>query len=104
MAGLVAKKAGFSALYLSGAAFTASLGLPDLGIITSAEVAQSAKEIVRSTNLPLLVDIDTGFGGVLNVARTAREMWEANVAAVQLEDQQLAEKMRPFKWEKTRLY
>jgi methylisocitrate lyase len=92
MAGLVAKKAGFSALYLSGAAFTASLGLPDLGIITSAEVAQRAKEIVRSTNLPLLVDIDTGFGGVLNVARIAREMWEANVAAVQLEDQQLPKK------------
>ena len=92
MAALVAKKAGFSALYLSGAAFTASLGLPDLGIITSAEVAQRAKEIVRSTNLPLLVDIDTGFGGVLNVARTAREMWEANVAAVQLEDQQLPKK------------
>jgi methylisocitrate lyase len=92
MAGLVAKKAGFSALYLSGAAFTASLGLPDLGIINSAEVAQRANEIVRSTNLPLLVDIDTGFGGVLNVARTAREMWEANVAAVQLEDQQLPKK------------
>ena len=92
MAGLVAKKAGFSALYLSGAAFTASLGLPDLGIVTSAEVAQRAKEIVRSTNLPLLVDIDTGFGGVLNVARTASEMWEANVAAVQLEDQQLPKK------------
>ena len=48
MAGLVAKKAGFSALYLSGAAYTASLGLPDLGIITSAEVAQRAKEISSS--------------------------------------------------------
>ncbi|WP_338473006.1 methylisocitrate lyase [Niallia sp. XMNu-256] len=92
MAGLVAKQAGFSALYLSGAAYTASMGLPDLGIVTSAEVAQRAKEIIRATDLPLLVDIDTGFGGVLNVARTAREMWEADVAAVQLEDQQLPKK------------
>ncbi|MFD1066789.1 methylisocitrate lyase [Oceanobacillus locisalsi] len=92
MAGLVAKQAGFQSLYLSGAAFTASKGLPDLGIINSDEVADRAKEITRATNLPLLVDIDTGFGGVLNVARTAREMMEANVAAVQLEDQQLPKK------------
>jgi methylisocitrate lyase len=92
MAALVAKQAGFSALYLSGAAYTASLGLPDLGVITSAEVAQRARELVRATNLPLLVDIDTGFGGILNAARTAREMWEAGVAAVQLEDQQLPKK------------
>ena len=92
MAALVAKQAGFSALYLSGAAYTASLGLPDLGVITSAEVAQRARELVRATDFPVLVDIDTGFGGVLNVARTAREMWEANVAAVQLEDQQLPKK------------
>ncbi|WP_152657247.1 methylisocitrate lyase [Oceanobacillus sp. CFH 90083] len=92
MAGLVAKQAGFQSLYLSGAAYTASKGLPDLGIVTSEEVADRAKEIVRATNLPLLVDIDTGFGGVLNVVRTAREMIEANVAAVQLEDQQLPKK------------
>ncbi|GGP14315.1 methylisocitrate lyase [Oceanobacillus neutriphilus] len=92
MAGLVAKQAGFQSLYLSGAAYTASRGLPDLGIVTSAEVADRAKDIIRATNLPLLVDIDTGFGGVLNVVRTAREMAEANVAAVQLEDQQLPKK------------
>ncbi|CEI84609.1 2-methylisocitrate lyase [Oceanobacillus oncorhynchi subsp. incaldanensis] len=92
MAGLVAKQAGFQSLYLSGAAYTASKGLPDLGIVTSTEVAERAKEIVSATNLPLLVDIDTGFGGVLNVVRTAREMVEANVAAVQLEDQQLPKK------------
>lgn len=92
MAGLVAKQAGFEALYLSGAAYTASRGLPDLGIVTSGEVAERAKDIARATNLPLLVDIDTGFGGVLNVVRTAREMAEANVAAVQLEDQQLPKK------------
>ncbi|MBD8005107.1 methylisocitrate lyase [Bacillus norwichensis] len=92
MAALTAKEAGFSSLYLSGAAYTASRGLPDLGIVTSTEVADRARDLVRATNLPLLVDIDTGFGGVLNAARTAREMVEANVAAVQMEDQQLPKK------------
>ncbi|USY55562.1 methylisocitrate lyase [Bacillus sp. 1780r2a1] len=92
MAALVAKQAGFSALYLSGAAYTASRGLPDLGIVTSTELADRAKDLIRATNLPVLVDIDTGFGGVLNAARTAREMVEANVAAVQIEDQQLPKK------------
>ncbi|GAA0485259.1 methylisocitrate lyase [Salinibacillus aidingensis] len=92
MAALVAKKTGFSSLYLSGGAYTASLGLPDLGLITSTEMANRAKELVRATNLPVLVDIDTGFGGVLNVARTAVEMVEAKVAAVQIEDQQLPKK------------
>ncbi|AKF94230.1 methylisocitrate lyase [Brevibacillus laterosporus] len=92
LAALMARRAGFSALYLSGAAYTASCGLPDLGIVTSTEIAQRAKELIRATDLPVLVDIDTGFGGILNVSRTAREMLEANVAAVQLEDQQLPKK------------
>lgn len=92
MAGRVAKHVGFSALYLSGAAYTASRGLPDLGIVYSNEVADRARDIVRATGLPLLVDIDTGFGGVLNVARTAKEMVEAKVAAVQIEDQDLPKK------------
>lgn len=92
MAGLMAKRAGFEALYLSGAAYTASRGLPDLGIVNSDEVADRAREIIRATKLPILVDIDTGFGGVLNVTRTAREMEEAGVAAVQIEDQDLPKK------------
>ena len=92
MAALMAKKQGFKALYLSGGAYTASRGLPDLGMVHSSEVADRARELIRATNLPLLVDIDTGFGGVLNVARTAAEMYEANVAAVQIEDQQLPKK------------
>ncbi|WP_369379547.1 methylisocitrate lyase [Lysinibacillus fusiformis] len=92
MAGLMAKKVGFEALYLSGAAYTASRGLPDLGMIYSNEIAQRASDIIRATNLPMLVDIDTGFGGVLNVARTACEMVEAGVAAAQLEDQNLPKK------------
>ncbi|MCC3355473.1 methylisocitrate lyase [Bacillus sp. REN16] len=89
---LLAKKSGFEALYLSGAAYTASRGLPDLGIVTSEELASRAKDLIRASNLPLLVDIDTGFGGVLNAARTAREMVEAKVAAVQIEDQDLPKK------------
>lgn len=92
MAGLIAKKVGFNTLYLSGGALTASKGLPDLGVITSTEVKERAEEIIRATNLPMLVDIDTGFGGILNVARTAVEMVEARVAAVQIEDQQLPKK------------
>lgn len=88
----IAQQVGFQALYLSGAAFTASRALPDLGIINSTEVAVQARDLVRATNLPLLVDIDTGFGGTLNAARTAREMLEAGVAAVQIEDQDLPKK------------
>ncbi|UOR12792.1 methylisocitrate lyase [Halobacillus amylolyticus] len=92
MSAKIAKDVGFQALYLSGAAYTASRALPDLGMIYSNEVADKATELVRATDLPLLVDIDTGYGGVLNVARTAREMVEAGVAAVQIEDQHLPKK------------
>lgn len=92
MSALLARKTGFKALYLSGGAYTASRGLPDLGILHSQEVAERARELVRAANLPVLADIDTGFGGVLNVARTAKEMVEAGVAAVQIEDQDLPKK------------
>lgn len=92
MAAIIAKRLGFGSLYLSGAAYTASRGLPDLGLVYSNEVADRARDIVRATSLPLLVDIDTGYGGVLNAARTAKEMVEAKVAAVQLEDQRLPKK------------
>lgn len=92
LTGLLAREAGFSVLYLSGAAYTASRGLPDLGMITVTEMAERARDIVRATRLPLIVDIDTGYGGVLDVARTAREMTEAKVAAVQMEDQELPKK------------
>ena len=60
--------------------------------MTSEEIAARARDLIRAANLPLLVDIDTGFGGVLHVARTAREMVEAKVAAVQIEDQDLPKK------------
>lgn len=92
MAARMAKQAKFQAIYLSGAAYTASRGLPDLGLIYSNEVAERARELVRASGLPLLVDIDTGYGGVLNVARTAKEMVEAKVAAVQIEDQEMPKK------------
>ena len=92
MAAITAKNVGFKALYLSGAAYTASRGLPDLGMIHSQEMAEKARELVRAANLPVLVDIDTGYGGVLNAARTAAEMLESRVAAVQIEDQQLPKK------------
>jgi methylisocitrate lyase len=92
MSSLLAREAGFQALYLSGAAYTASRGLPDLGLIYSNEVAERARDLVRASKLPLLVDIDTGYGGVLNVARTAKEMVEAGVAAVQIEDQDMPKK------------
>lgn len=92
MAGLLAKKAGFQTVYLSGGAFSASLGLPDLGVITLSELAGRAKEITRASGLPLLVDVDTGYGSVLSVTRTVQEMVEAGAAAIQIEDQDLPKK------------
>lgn len=92
MAARAAKLCGFGALYLSGAAYAASRGMPDLGLIYSNEVAERARELVRASGLPVLVDIDTGFGGVLNVVRTAKEMVEAKAAAIQLEDQHMPKK------------
>ena len=92
MAGIIAKKVGFDAVYLSGGAFSASLGFPDLGVITLTELVTRAREVVRASNLPMLVDIDTGFGSVLNVSRTVREMVDAGVAAIQIEDQDLPKK------------
>ncbi|KIL35500.1 methylisocitrate lyase [Cohnella kolymensis] len=92
MAALLAKEAGFEAMYLSGAAFSASLGLPDLGLITLTELAARTREITRAAGLPLLVDIDTGYGSVLNVTRTVRDIEEAGAAAIQMEDQDLPKK------------
>jgi methylisocitrate lyase len=92
LAGLLAKRAGFKALYLSGAALSASLGLADLGILGLDEVCLFTRMISRATGLPLIVDCDTGFGGILNVMRTVREMEDAGAAAIQIEDQALPKK------------
>jgi methylisocitrate lyase len=92
LAGLLAKRSGFEALYLSGAALSASLGLADLGIVSCEELCLFTRTIVRATGLPLIVDGDTGFGGVLNVMRTVSELEDAGAAAIQLEDQVLPKK------------
>ena len=87
-AGRMAEATGFRALYLSGGGVAAnSLGLPDLGISTLDDVLTDARRIVNATALPLLVDIDTGWGGAFNIARTIRSMEQAGVAAVHMEDQ-----------------
>lgn len=85
---LMAAQSGHQALYLSGAGVAnASFGLPDLGITSLDEVLTDVRRITAVTDVPLLVDIDTGFGGALNIARTIREMERAGAAAVHIEDQ-----------------
>jgi methylisocitrate lyase len=86
---LLAKQAGFKAIYLSGAGVAnASFALPDLGITTLNDVLEDARRITRATpDLPLLVDADTGFGSAFNIARTVRDMTAAGVAGIHVEDQ-----------------
>src|SRR6202042_1983238 len=84
----MAQATGFRALYLSGGGVAAnSLGMPDLGISTMEDVLVDARRITEVTTLPLLVDIDTGWGGAFNIARTIRSMQRAGAAAVHMEDQ-----------------
>lgn len=92
MAALQAKAAGFDALYLSGAAMTASMGLPDLGIITVDEVCFFIRQVARAAGLPVLVDGDTGYGEALNVMHMVRAFEEAGAGAVHIEDQILPKK------------
>lgn len=92
LSALQAKAAGFSGLYLSGAAMSASMGLPDLGIITIEDVCFFIRQIARVSQLPILVDGDTGFGEALNVMHMVRTFEEAGAAAVQIEDQLLPKK------------
>jgi methylisocitrate lyase len=87
-----AKAAGFEACYLSGAAMTASMGLPDLGIITVDEVCFFIRQVSRASALPVLVDGDTGYGEALNVMNMVRSFEDAGAAAVHLEDQILPKK------------
>jgi methylisocitrate lyase len=84
----MAEATGFKALYLSGGGVAAnSLGLPDLGISTMEDVLIDIRRITDVTSLPLLVDIDTGWGGAFNIARTIRSVGKAGAAAVHIEDQ-----------------
>jgi len=92
MAGIQARNAGFEALYLSGAAMTASMGLPDLGIITVDEVSFFIRQVARASGLPVLVDGDTGYGEALNVMHMVRTFEDAGAGAVHLEDQLLPKK------------
>ena len=92
MAALQARAAGFEAVYLSGAAMTASMGLPDLGIITVDEVTFFIRQAVRASGLPVLVDGDTGYGEALNVMNMVRTFEDAGAGAVHIEDQLLPKK------------
>ncbi len=85
---LLAERAGFRAIYLSGAGVAnASFGLPDLGITTLNDVCEDVRRITQATDLPLLVDADTGWGGAFQIARTIRELQRAGAAGCHLEDQ-----------------
>lgn len=85
---VIAAQAGYRALYLSGGGVAmASLGVPDLGITNLHDVLEDARRVTDVTDLPLLVDIDTGWGSVLNIQRTIQQMIRAGVAAVHIEDQ-----------------
>ncbi|MFI4890201.1 MAG: methylisocitrate lyase [Steroidobacterales bacterium] len=92
LAGLQAKAHGFEALYLSGAAMTASMGIPDLGMITVDEVCFFVRQVARATGLPVLVDGDTGYGEALNVMHMVRAFEDAGAGAVHIEDQLLPKK------------
>ncbi|MGK7869394.1 methylisocitrate lyase [Falsiroseomonas sp. E2-1-a20] len=92
IAALLAKEAGFEALYMSGAAMSATMGLPDLGMITVDDVAFHIRQVARAASLPILVDGDTGYGEALNVMHMVRTFEEAGAAAVHLEDQLLPKK------------
>ena len=85
---IMAEKVGHQSIYLSGGGVAASsLGVPDLGITSLADVLEDAKRITQVTSLPLLVDADTGWGGAFNIARCVQEMIKSNVAAIHIEDQ-----------------
>ena len=92
LAGQQARAAGFEACYLSGAAMTASMGLPDLGVITVDEVCFFVRQVSRASQLPVLVDGDTGYGEALNVMHMVRSFEDAGAAAVHIEDQLLPKK------------
>jgi methylisocitrate lyase len=92
MAALQARAAGFEAVYLSGAAMTASMGLPDLGVITVDEVGFYIRQVSRASGLPVLVDGDTGYGEALNVMHMVRSFEDAGAGAVHIEDQLLPKK------------
>lgn len=92
-AALMAKRTGFKAIYLSGGGVAAnSLGMPDLGISTMEDVLTDIRRITDVCDVPLLVDVDTGWGGAFNIARTVRSVSKAGAAAMHIEDQVAAKR------------
>ncbi len=92
-AALLAERAGFKALYLSGAGVAnASFGLPDLGMTTLTDLLEEVRRVTYATRLPLMVDVDTGWGDALMIGRTIREMERAGAAGVHIEDQVAAKR------------
>ena len=85
---MMIEKKGFDGIYISGAALSADLGLPDIGLTTLSEVAGRGHQIARVTDLPAIIDIDTGFGEPMSVARTIQIMEEQGIAGCHLEDQE----------------
>jgi 2-methylisocitrate lyase-like PEP mutase family enzyme len=87
--GRLVADAGFPAVYLTGAGVAGGLyGIPDVGIVTLSELVDAARRTVEISGLPLICDADTGFGGVLNIRRTVRDLEAAGVAALHIEDQE----------------
>lgn len=84
---LMIQERGFEGVYVSGAALSADLGLPDVGLTTLPEIALRGRQIARVTDLPTIIDVDTGFGEPMNAARTVREIEEAGLAGCHIEDQ-----------------
>jgi methylisocitrate lyase len=82
------ERAGFSAVYISGAGLSAARGLPDLGLLSMTEVLSDSVTIANAVSIPALADVDTGFGPAITVMRTVREFEQAGIAGIQLEDQE----------------
>ncbi|KPM51969.1 methylisocitrate lyase [Frankia sp. R43] len=87
LSAMLIEDCGFPGVYVSGAVMAAELGLPDIGLTTLTEVASRVQQIARVTSLPVLVDADTGFGEIVNLARTVRLLEDAGAAAFHVEDQ-----------------
>ena len=87
LSALIAEDVGFKALYFSGAAFSASLGIPDIGLFTLNELSEAVRMVTRATKVPLIVDADTGFGEAINTYRTVKDLEAVGAAAIQIEDQ-----------------
>lgn len=92
LTGMQIERAGFEALYVSGAAISAARGLPDIGLLSLTEVVFDAASIAKAVMIPAIVDADTGFGPPLSVVRTVQEFEQAGLAGMQIEDQELPKK------------